>query len=190
MTPMISSALITEQCRLGLVGLWTFRPRDSEVHSTSALGSGSHHVPDSLTAALTCTRPLRRLCPDELGVRYTTLGGVMSRVTFLALIYISPPRRGDFCGIQTTPATGRRCRCRKTPRSQMLWVCVGLSAGSFRLVGQVVLQPHLVDLRPLLLRPVDVSLFHLHYLSEQIDGRLIVHFVRQADAAVVGPHGR
>src|SRR5574341_736242 len=47
------------------------RPCNSEGHSASALGSGSHHVPpDSLTAAVKRTRPLLRLWLIELPCLY------------------------------------------------------------------------------------------------------------------------
>jgi demethylmenaquinone methyltransferase/2-methoxy-6-polyprenyl-1,4-benzoquinol methylase len=55
-----------------------------------------------------------------------------------------------------------------------------------RLHGQIILQPHLCDLIALALVPVQVILFHLEDLGEQIDRALIVHFVRQADAGIVG----
>ena len=51
------------------------------------------------------------------------------------------------------------------------------------LVGQVVLQAHLRDLIPLALVPIDVILFHLENLNQQIGRALIVHFARQADAS-------
>lgn len=64
---------------------------------------------------------------------------------------------------------------------------VSIIHSAFGLVDQVVLQAYLLDLIPLYLGPIHMTLFHLENIRQQIRAGLVAHCVRQRAGLIVGP---